>query len=693
VKLSRREREATTRLTSLLQLAFNSLADALVLLDREGEPLLVNPAAARVLGGDIRASGLWPNGVPGAFSADEERRLSPEELPAWRAKQGEAVHDKPLFLRNSCLPGGTHVLVSGIPLFGADQVVEAVLLVVKDATPGRRTEQELGKANAFLHSIVENLPAMIFVKEVESLRFELFNRAGEELLGFSRDQLLGKNDFDFFPAEQAEFFQDRDRQTLNSGRLVDISEEPIQTRAGERWLHTRKIPICDAAGKPRYLLGISEDITERKHAAELLRKANEGLEQRVIERTAELTRANAELLRQISDRERAERNLRQTEQQLVHAQKMEAIGRLAGGVAHDFNNMLSAILGHVGLALNDVSASDPLREDLEQIKQAAGRATSLTQQLLAYSRRQTIQPRVIDVNALILDMQRLLKRVIGEDVELVVELAPEPLRALLDPSKIQQALLDLAGNAREAMLRGGRLRISSQNVDLPRDGSQACSSGLFGRHVMISVSDTGTGLDSETQSRIFEPFFSTKDGERGSGLGLSTVYGIVVQSGGHISVASETGRGTTFKLYFPAHPGSESSPPSRPIVDRARSLATILLVEDEAIVRRAAVAILRRKGYSVLEASNGKDALALVDSHPEPIQLVITDVVMPGMSGRDLVLRLNSLRPEIAILYMSGYTANIIGTEGVIDADMAFIQKPFTPETLLDKVHELLTAT
>jgi PAS domain S-box-containing protein len=676
--------------TRILEAALASIGDGVLVTNPEGAVLFANSAARRLLGANAKASGLWPDGSPGAYAEEAGPPLTREELPTSRALRGDAARDVPLFLRNAQLPNGAHVLVSAHPVLDQRQELRAVVLVVKDVTADRLTAQELSKTHAFLHSIVENLPAMIFVKEAESLRFELVNRAGEELVGRKRSELIGKSDFDFFPADQARFFQERDRQALNSGGMVDVTEEPIETAQGERWLHTKKIPIRDARGTPRYLLGISEDITERREAAELLRRAKEDLEHRVRERTAELTQKNLELEKQIADRERAERNLRQTEQKLVHAQKMEAIGRLAGGVAHDFNNMLSAILGHVGLALNDVPAGSSLREDLQQIKGAAERATVLTQQLLAYGRRQTMQPRIIDLNAVVLDTERMLRRVIGEDVELAVSLDPELWHVELDPMKIEQVLLNLAANARDAMPSGGRLRIETRNLHLSPNQLEGNPGALQGDYVLLSVTDTGVGMDEQTQANVFEPFFTTKPGQRGTGLGLATVYGVVVQSGGHITLSSEPQQGTTFCLYFPAQPGQRASLAPAPSERGAGTLATVLLVEDESMVRRAAFAILRRAGYSVLQAANGPSALAVAESHPGAIDLLLTDVIMPGMSGSDLALRLNAVRPATRVLYMSGYTANVIGREGVLASDTAFIQKPFTPEALLDKVREVL---
>lgn len=667
-------------LPTLLRAACDAVEDAIIVADSRGELLFANLSGTRLVGDDLRASGLWP---------DADAELGSGGTFVARALRGEEVQDFRTQLRTPESSVGSHYRINARALRNAAGDVHAVLLVARDVTRDLSTEQELVKAHAFLHSIVENIPNMIFVKDAQSLRFELFNRAGEDLLGLSRQDLLGKNDFDLFPRDQAEFFQARDRQTLHSGRLLEIFEEPIETSSGERWLHTKKIPIRDASGEPRYLLGISEDITERRSADALLSQAKAELEQRVIERTAELTRANEELRREIGDRERVERELRRAEQQLMHAQKMEAVGRLAGGVAHDFNNMLSAILGHVGLALSDVSPHDPLREDLQQIKEAAERATALTQQLLAYSRRQTMQPKVVDLNALVQDMKRLLERVIGEDVELVVEPSPSELLVQLDPSKLEQALVNLAVNACDAMPCGGQLRIALSSQEFSSKSPEA-HGVLLGRYVVLTVQDTGTGMDAETQSKVFEPFFSTKKGERKIGLGLAMVYGIVVQSGGHIALTSEPGRGTAFELYFPEYQGERPSFQSRASSSTPSRSETILLVEDEAVVRRAAAAILRRAGYTILEASNGADALAIADCHPSSIDLLLTDVVMPGMSGPELARRLADVRPKVAVLYMSGYTANVIGREGRLDADVAFLEKPFTPNHLLEKVRAVL---
>jgi len=562
-------------------------------------------------------------------------------------------------------------------------------IVVQNVTRSRHAERILVEANTFLDSVVENIPDMVFIKDAEHLRFERFNRAGEELLGVPRRELLGKSDHDFFPKDQAEFFQARDREVLETKTLLDIPEEPIQTAHGQRWLHTKKIPLCDENGEPRYLLGISEDITERKKTREELTRAKVELEQRVLERTADLQRANAELLREALSRRQAEHALEETEEQLRHAQKMEAVGRLAGGMAHDFNNLLSVVLSYSELLLTDLRGDERKRADVDEIRRAAIRGGELTRQLLAFGRRQVLQPRVLDLNDVLRAMDRMLRRLLGEDVELTLSAAPGLAAVHVDPGQMEQVLLNLVVNARDAMPHGGKLSLATANVVLEGDHVDLPP----GSYVVMSVTDTGTGMAKDTLLRIYEPFFTTKEKGKGTGLGLSTVFGIVKQSGGGIRVESEPGRGTTFRVYLP-----RTSRPPVTVVPRppsalpARGAETILIVEDEPQMRVVARTILQRNGYTVLDASDAAEALALARAFAGPIELLLTDVVMPRMSGRELASRLAALRPAIRVLYMSGYTDNTVAHHGVLDEGIAFVQKPFTPDTLTEKVREVLLA-
>jgi two-component system, cell cycle sensor histidine kinase and response regulator CckA len=381
------------------------------------------------------------------------------------------------------------------------------------------------------------------------------------------------------------------------------------------------------------------------------------------------------------------------EEQLRRAQKMEAVGTLAGGVAHDFNNLLTGILGFTDIALEQVGKEDPLREDLNEIKKAAQRAASVTQQLLAFSRRQILAPQLLDLNTAVVDVEKMLRRLIGEDIDLVITRDPGLGRVKVDPSQVQQVIINLVVNARDAMPQGGRLTLSTANVDLDEVDARRQGTVKPGSYVMLEVTDTGIGMDEQTRSRLFEPFFTTKEKGKGTGLGLATAYGIVSQSGGHISVRSKLGHGTTFNVYLPRV--AEETEPAKLEGTAERTVLgseTVLLVEDEESVRLALRRGLRSMGYTVLAACNGDEALALSDGHPGPIHLLLTDVVMPNMSGPELASRLMPLRPEMMVVYMSGYMDETVGHHGILDSTVAFLQKPFTQEVLAAKLREVLDA-
>ena len=383
---------------------------------------------------------------------------------------------------------------------------------------------------------------------------------------------------------------------------------------------------------------------------------------------------------------------RKLEEQYRQAQKMEAIGSLAGGVAHDFNNLLSVILSYSSMLIHDLKPSDPMRADIEEIQSAGRRATDLTRQLLAFGRKQILRMTPLCLNDIVQGQEKLLRRLVGEDVELVF-LPASPLgTVVVDASQIEQILMNLVVNARYAMPGGGRLTIETANAELDAEHTAEPSGGSPGPQVMLAVSDTGVGMDKATQSRIFEPFFTTKGVGEGTGLGLATVFGIVRQSGGLIWVDSEPGKGTTFKIYFPrsdrkVDPTLSTKPPPTP---GRRGTETILLVEDEESVRTLASTILRRHGYHVLEAQNGGEALLICEQHGATISLLLTDMVMPRMSGRQLADRLKIVRPDLRVLFMSGYTDEGIVQHGVLHPGVAFLQKPITPDTLTQRVREVL---
>ena len=382
---------------------------------------------------------------------------------------------------------------------------------------------------------------------------------------------------------------------------------------------------------------------------------------------------------------------RRLQQQLVQSQKMEAVGRLAGGIAHDFNNLLTVITSYCDLLLEDLGGDDPKREDLEQVLKAADGAAALTRQLLAFSRQQVITPRVVNLSAVVAGVEKMLRRVIGEDVDLVTALDPRVGSVRADIGQLEQVLMNLAVNARDAMPTGGKLTIETANVVHDPRYARERAAAAVSRFVMLAVSDTGVGMDEATKARIFEPFFTTKEPGKGTGLGLATVYGIVQQAAGFIWVYSEPGRGTTFKIYLPqVDAATEGAAAGAAPADLPRGTETVLVAEDEAAVRAVTRQVLARQGYVVLEAPHGGAALDIAAQHRGPIHLLVTDVVMPGLSGRQLADQLARLRPDTKVLYVSGYTDDAVVRHGVLEAGIAYLQKPFTTDSLARKVREVL---
>ncbi|HMJ14267.1 MAG TPA: ATP-binding protein [Polyangiaceae bacterium] len=397
-------------------------------------------------------------------------------------------------------------------------------------------------------------------------------------------------------------------------------------------------------------------------------------------------------IRFLEERRRAAEKLRKAEEQFLHAQKMEAVGRLAGSIAHDFNNLLSVILSYSSMLLDDLQPSGAVREDIEMIKMAGERAAELTRHLLAFSRQQVQEPRILDLNEVLENAERLFKRLLGVDIRLSTRLDPQLWKVKVDPGQMDQVVMNLAMNARDAMPSGGTLTLETKNVLLEQPFASEHFGVKIGPHVVLSVSDTGTGMDRETQARIFEPFFTTKEKGKGTGLGLATVFGIVKQSQGAIAVQSSPGAGATFQLYFPRVQGEEAAADEHVQPQMLNGSETILLVEDQDEVRQVAGDILRRFGYRVLEARNAAEALDTSERHALPVHLLLTDVVMPQMSGPELAARLRTRRPSLRVLYTSGYSEGAELHPAIDDEKTIFLHKPLIPETLAQSVREVLDA-
>ncbi len=521
-------------------------------------------------------------------------------------------------------------------------------IIVADVSERKRVEEALNQSRNFLQTIIDHLPVAVFAKSATDGRFVLWNKTGERLFGLSASEILGKTDYDLFPKEQAERFRQKDMEAFREHRIEDTPDDIVNSiHLGQRILHTIKVPVYDDSGKPLYLLGISEDVTTQ----------------------------------------------RDLETHLQQAQKLETVGRLAGGIAHDFNNMLQVIRGYSKLLVRSLREKDPLREYVQEIRAAEEKASALTHQLLAFSRRQILQMKVVNLNTIVSEMEKLLCRLIGEDVDLSTHLAADLGCVKTDPLQMEQVIMNLAVNARDAMPRGGRVRIETSNAEVQADSAVEFRELAPGSYVVLTVSDTGAGMDKETLDHLFEPFFTTKEKEKGTGLGLSMVYGTIKQSGGSILVESAPGQGTTFRLYLPRVSGDVWSTPTRSLPrPTRRGTETILLVEDEAGVRKLIGEILKKSGYHVIMASSGREALSVAEQHAGAIDLLITDVIMPEMNGREVADRLHSLRPDLRVLFITGFTSETILRHGDPESFKPVIRKPFTPEALTRKIRDVLDA-
>ncbi len=506
-----------------------------------------------------------------------------------------------------------------------------------DITERKEAEAELRKSEERLHATVNAAPVVLFALDPAGL-FTLSAGRGLQSLGLKPGEIVGQSIFDRY-CDYPEIL-DHFRRALSGEEFTATDELPqLQLVYETRWA-----PVRTGGGNPSGVIGVSTDITERVRLQEQVR----GLQQ------------------------------------------LEAIGRLAGGIAHDFNNLMNIVLGHTQLLSAESGLSERGKNGLSQINRAGERAVSLTRQLLAFSRKQVLQPRVLDLNEIVADVQKMLSRVIGEDIELVTRLHPSLAPVKADPVQMEQVLMNLAVNARDAMPHGGTLLMETSNVQLDQVHVRRHPGSPAGPCVRLTVTDTGHGMEPETLSHVFEPFFTTKELGKGTGMGLATVYGIVIQSGGDIQVSSTLGKGTTFQVYLPAEAALVEARVEEPVEQIARGTETILVVEDEPHLREIIRIFLEDYGYRVLEAIDGNDALRIAKTETDPIHLTLTDVIMPGMSGRKLAEQMVSARPGMKVLYMTGYTDDMVVQHKVLEPGVALLQKPFDHVQLARTIRSVL---
>jgi PAS domain S-box-containing protein len=496
------------------------------------------------------------------------------------------------------------------------------------------------RSRDLLASIVESSDYGIIGMELDGTILS-WNQGAGQIYGYASEEMQGRPSSVLFTGESASELR-QDTETLQRGGISNRRELTGATKDGRAvQVSVNMSPIRNAEGRLIGVAAIVKDITEQKRM----------------------------------------------QKEFIQAQKMEGIGRLAAGIAHDFNNLLTVVTGYSDMLLSQIKDHDPMHDELSEVKRAGERAATLTRQLLAFSKKQILQPQTLDLNHIVTDMDRMLSRVIGEDIELVTILAPRLGCVYADPGQIEQVIMNLAVNARDAMPHGGKLTVETADVDV--DETLARHLGVVpGPRVSLAVTDTGTGMDPQTQARIFEPFFTTK-GTAGTGLGLSTVYGIVHQSGGTIRVDSELDHGATFKIYLPRTEAAVQATP--PVVASVpKGSETILVVEDEDAVRNLVCSVLKKQGYAPIPARNGGEALLRCEQHSGEISLMITDVVMPSMNGGDLAARMRPLRPDMKVLFISGYAEGGIVRQGILQPNTALLGKPFSPSELARKVRETL---
>jgi len=645
-KIEQALHDSEVRLDAILK----SIPDVIYRLDPDGKITFISDAVVRYgykpeeLLGTTILDLVHPEDKEKAIYRVNERRTGERRTKSFEIRLMTSEGREVLFEdRSEVVPMQPVFLLEAEGIYATNQPREKAFLgtqgIARDITERKKTEDEMTILGQALRCISES----VCVTDLENIII-FVNDAFLNTYGYKREELLGQSISIVRGSENSEgLYKDILPESLKGGWKGEIVNK--RKDGSEFPVHLSTAVIYEQSGYPVALIGVATDITDRKHL----------------------------------------------ETQLQQSQKLEAIGKLAGGVAHDFNNLLTVIQGYSELILAKINVNDPIAEQIKQINHAASRAESLTRQLLAFSRKQIMQPRIIDLNTLIDDMKDMLERLIGADIEFIINLDKNLGKIKADRGQIEQVVMNLAVNARDAMKQGGKLSIDSRNMVLDENFIKNYPEAEVGQYVCLSLTDTGLGMDEETQVHIFEPFFTTKDKGEGTGLGLATVYGIIKQSGGYIYVSSELKKGTTFNIYFPRVDGPLDSDKKAAVADnQLTGDETILVVEDQGEVRQLILESLKFYGYNVLESPHGGSALLTCEKNPGKIDLIISDLVMPQMNGQELVERLKPLQPQMKVMFISGYSEEMFSERHILDPEILFIQKPFTPLEMLRKVREIL---
>jgi two-component system cell cycle sensor histidine kinase/response regulator CckA len=623
----------------------NNQGEGVGITDLDERFIYVNPAASDILGIPIDE----------LLGMRLDDLVSPQDLPILRDQsQKRKLNERASYEMRVIRPDGAEIclLVTATPQLDEKGNVTGSFGVFRDITARKQTEELLREQEFKLRSITDTAQDAILMMD-DSGAITFWNPAAERIFGYTTQEAIGRDLHALIaPSQYHDAFQEAYTEFLKTGK-------------------------GNAIGKTIELKGLRKDgkeIDVEVSLAPILVKDKWHA---------------AGVVRDISAR-------KSLEEQFHQAMKMETVGRLAGGVAHDFNNLLTVISGYSDMMLNQLEKNDPLYSNVQEIQNASDRAANLTRQLLAFSRKQILEPQVINLNSILTDLNKMLRRIIGEDIDLITVPNPDLWNIEADPGQVEQVIVNLSVNSRDAMPGGGKLTTETQNVHLDEEYCQVHPGVIAGDYAMLAVSDNGSGMSQEIMSKIFEPFFTTKEAGKGTGLGLATVYGIVKQSGGYVNVYSEIGTGTSFKVYFPKKDKEADAVVrhARPLdFEEVRGIETILIVEDEEVVREMAAKVLKKNGYKVIAAVTGGDALLQCQKMKEPVDMVLTDVIMPGISGPEFADELRKLWPDIKVLFMSGYTADAIMNQKTLEPGTPFIGKPFRMAELLKKVRDVLTSS